>query len=591
MHLKILALDLDGTLADAGGVAPETWAALRRVKDAGFALLLVTGRTLDTFASGGPFAEVFEAIVAEDGAVLYFPRSDSVMLPFGRLAPEVRKRLDALEVPIGRGVAIDSTVVPHDEAVLRILRESGGGATVEYNKGAVMVLPPGATKGTGLEAALRELGYSPRSVLACGDAENDRSLFEVAEVSVAVGNTPEDIRSVADMALADRDGSAVRGLLADLLRGRLPARRPRADRQLFLGREPDLTPVRLDAFSLIQGNLGIVGSSATGKSWLGGLLAEELLKLGYQLCIVDPEGDYHGLRAFAHTLLLGGPDLRLPPIADVSTLCDYAHVSLILDLSAHAPEERIGYVGDLLRALAGLRGRRGRPHWLLIDEIQSFCPRDDGPLTDLVVDGMRGGGFGVVSYRPGQVAPRVLAALDRWMLTRMRSREELELVQRYLPPACRLGAEDLEAQGALPFGQVRLCASEGTDEAPQRARIVRFQIAQRLVPHVRHLQKYLRAPLPEPRRFYFHPTKGQGGPRAAASLWELRDALGELPMETLRYHLDRGDFERWVRDVLRDAELARRLHTLAGRRLGRSELREALVGTVASRYEELESLI
>jgi hydroxymethylpyrimidine pyrophosphatase-like HAD family hydrolase len=591
MHLRVLALDLDGTLAEDGVVAPETWTTLRRAKDAGLALLLVTGRTLDTFASGGPFAETFEAIVAEDGAVVYFPRNDSVMLPFGRLAPELRKRLDALDIPLERGTAIDSTRLPHDEQVLRVLRETGGGATVEYNKGAVMVLPPGATKGTGLQVALQELGYSPRSVLACGDAENDRSLFELAELSVAVGNTPAEMKSVADAVLADGDGKGVRGLVDDLVGGRLPSRSARPERRLFVGREPDLTPVHMDAFSLVQGNLAIVGSSATGKSWLAGLLAEELLKLGYQICIIDPEGDYRGLRAFAHTLLPGGPDLRLPPVVDVSTLNEYSNVSLILDLSAHSPEERSVYVSDLLRALAGLRGRRGRPHWFLIDEIHGFCPPEGGPLTELIVESMREGGFAVVSYRPSQVAPSLLAAVDQWMLTRMRNPEELELVQRYLPPSCRLEPEDLAAQTALPVGQVRLCEASRPNGRPALARRASFQMAQRLVPHVRHLQKYLRAPLPEARRFYFHLEGGHGRPRVAASLWELRDALGELPIGTLRYHLDRGDFERWVRDVLRDPELARRLHKLAGRRLPPEELREAMVATVASRYEELESLI
>lgn len=146
MYLKILACDLDGTLAEHGEVAPATWDALREARKAGLTLMLVTGRRLDTFAADGPFAEVFEAIVAEDGAALYFTRNDSVVLPFGRLAPEVWRRLDALNLPLERGIAIASTWVPHDAAVAEVLRETGGSATLEYNKGAVMVLPPGATK-------------------------------------------------------------------------------------------------------------------------------------------------------------------------------------------------------------------------------------------------------------------------------------------------------------------------------------------------------------------------------------------------------------------------------------------------------------
>src|SRR5690606_12702232 len=108
--------------------------------------------------------ETFDAIVAEDGAVVCFPHRDIVTLPFGRLPDELRRRLDVLPIPLERGLAIVATRIPHDQVVFDLLRATGGGATVEYNRGAVMVLPPGATKGTGLQYALRELGISARSV-------------------------------------------------------------------------------------------------------------------------------------------------------------------------------------------------------------------------------------------------------------------------------------------------------------------------------------------------------------------------------------------------------------------------------------------
>ncbi|NCC32654.1 MAG: hypothetical protein EOM24_11640, partial [Chloroflexia bacterium] len=50
MHLSILASDLDGTLAEHGHVAPATWQALRKAKQAQKTLILVTGRSLATFA-------------------------------------------------------------------------------------------------------------------------------------------------------------------------------------------------------------------------------------------------------------------------------------------------------------------------------------------------------------------------------------------------------------------------------------------------------------------------------------------------------------------------------------------------------------
>jgi hypothetical protein len=76
----------------------------------------------------------------------------------------------------------------------------------------------------------------------------------------------------------------------------------------------------------------------------------------------------------------------------------------------------------------------------------------------------------------------------------------------------------------------------------------------------------------------------------AANLWEFRQALNDVPLETLQFHLTRGDYERWILDVLRDEELARRIRKLGGRNLDGDELRRALFDTVSNRYDELERL-
>jgi HAD superfamily hydrolase (TIGR01484 family) len=56
------------------------------------------------------------------------------------------------------------------------------GRSSTYDQAVLAVLPSGATKGTGLQYALRELGISARNVVACGDAENDRSLLTHAGI-------------------------------------------------------------------------------------------------------------------------------------------------------------------------------------------------------------------------------------------------------------------------------------------------------------------------------------------------------------------------------------------------------------------------
>ena len=477
---------------------------------------------------------------------------------------------------------------PFEKVVDEVLRESGRGATVEYNKGAVMILPPGATKGAGLRFALQELGYSEHNVIACGDAENDRSLFEVAEYAVAVAEATKDIKHLADYVLSDKYPAGIRDFIKSLKECALPTSKNQSKNQFVIGRRTDGALQHIHPQALINGNLGVVGGSASGKSWLAGLLAEQLLQKGYQICIIDPEGDYSALRAFPHTLLLGGNAGRLPQAIDVVTLSEYTNVSLVLDLSLFNLDERSAYVTDLLQALFNLHARRGRPHWFLLDEIHSFCPPEGGPLTDLILKGMKEGGICVVSYRPSIVAPALLKQVDNWLLTRLQLPEEIKYLEQLLP-----GKPDefrlAERLPSLSSGDAVLLQGE-CGETITKLDVESFRVSSRKVPHVRHLHKYLRAPLPKSKRFYFTHTAASQ-PRVAASMWEFREAIADISTTSLRFHLERGDFELWLKQVLHDEELARRIRKIRNRHLKDEELREALLFTVADRYEELESLI
>ncbi len=591
MHLRILALDLDGTIAENDVVANETWAALRKVKAAGFTLILVTGRRLNALTAIRPFEEVCEAIVAENGAAIYFPRNDTIMLPFGRIAHEVVDKLQTMNIPLERGLAICATWRPHDKIVLEVLSETSYAATIEYNKGAVMVLPPGATKGTGLLTALRELGFSPHNVVAFGDAENDRSLFEQAELAIAVANTAPDIKEIADVVLADQDGAGVRNLIDKLMNGNIPQHLVRPKQKISVGQSLHKIPAIISPFDLINSNLGVFGESGSGKSWIAGMLAEKLLQQEYQICIIDPEGDHRGIRAFPHTLLLGGDRTAPPSVTDVIVLMEYSDISLILDLSLYSMSEQIKYVNDLMHALCSLRQRRGKPHWFLIDEVHYFCQHDDDPLTKLFFKYMQEGGLGLVSYRPSSIAPSLLNITNNWLLTRMRNPDEQEILRKYLDGQ-QCSDSTLEMISSLTSRQAYLCLGKTVQKKPPPTGVIAIESTSRKVTHVRHLHKYLQAPLPHTKQFHFYIEEPDyKGPRTAASLWEFNEVIALLPAKTLEYHLARKDFEKWLINTLHDPELARRLRKVSNRKLEGEMLREVLSATISARYDELQSLI
>src|SRR5437667_155207 len=148
MRFLALAAVYDGTLAHHGRVDEATLAALQRVRASGRRLLLVTGREL---RESPPVSLVSELRAAG---------------------------VDPLSV----GRVVVATVEPHQVAALETIHRLGLGHKVVFNKGAVMLLPAGVDKASGLAVALGELGIGPERTVGIGDAENDHALFRLCGV-------------------------------------------------------------------------------------------------------------------------------------------------------------------------------------------------------------------------------------------------------------------------------------------------------------------------------------------------------------------------------------------------------------------------
>ncbi|MDO8945124.1 MAG: HAD-IIB family hydrolase, partial [Desulfobacterales bacterium] len=189
MRYLVLATDYDGTLAHHGLVSEPTLAALERLKHSGRKLILVTGRELEDLLRVFPQAGLFDRIVAENGALLYRPATGEEKTLGEPPPPAFVRRLRELGVgPLSTGRVIVATWTPFETAVLETIRELGLELQVIFNKGAVMVLPSGVNKATGLAAALKELALSPAVVVGIGDAENDHAFLQLCACAVAVEN-------------------------------------------------------------------------------------------------------------------------------------------------------------------------------------------------------------------------------------------------------------------------------------------------------------------------------------------------------------------------------------------------------------------
>jgi len=225
MNSCTLATDYDGTLAEDGRVAESTIAALESLRRSGRSIILVTGRELAQLLEVFDRTDLFDWIVAENGALLYHPatrREHLLTKPVPLHFVEALRRRGVS--PISTGGALVATLRPHENTVLEVIRELGIDRQVIFNKDAVMVLPIGVDKASGLGAALEEMKLSWRDVVGIGDAENDLAFLRMCQCSVAVSNAIDSVKAEVNFTTRAACGEGVVELINDILKDDLQSR-------------------------------------------------------------------------------------------------------------------------------------------------------------------------------------------------------------------------------------------------------------------------------------------------------------------------------------------------------------------------------
>lgn len=198
-HYRALATDFDETLAPGGRVSAFTLNSIDLVKRTGRKLLLVTGRELEDLMRTFPRLRVFDLVVCENGALLYDPQTESETLLAPPADAALVARLLQRQVPLSVGRSIVATVKPYEMQVLAAIRDLALEHKITFNKDAVMVLPAGVTKATGLRAALSVLDIPIEQCVGIGDAENDHTFLMACGCAVAVANALPSLIHEADL--------------------------------------------------------------------------------------------------------------------------------------------------------------------------------------------------------------------------------------------------------------------------------------------------------------------------------------------------------------------------------------------------------
>jgi HAD superfamily hydrolase (TIGR01484 family) len=565
MRYLALATDYDGTLAHHGKVDAPTLAALERLRASGRKLILVTGREMDDLQRTFAHLELFEWVVAENGAQLYRPSSqESAVLaepPPRRFVDELRRRGVR---PMSVGKAIVATWHPHETTILEVIRDLGLELQVIFNKNAVMVLPASVNKATGLDAALKRLCLSAHNVVGVGDAENDHAFLSRCECSAAVANALPAVKETADITLKRDHGAGVAELIDMLVEHDLRRIETRLTRHhLLLGTRPDGTEERICPYG---SSLLIAGPSGSGKSTVATGLLERLLEAKYQFCIIDPEGDYE---AFEGAIVLGAAH-RAPTVEEVIHLLKDPQHNAVVNLIGLPLADRPSFFLTLLIRLLDLRVSTGRPHWLVIDEVHHLLPTTWQPASLALPQQLNQ--LLLLTVHPGAVSADVLGLVDTVIAVGAGPEQTLHefcTASKTCPPY----VDGFEA----PADAVVVWTKNGG--APQAVKPAPTHIE-----HHRHIRKYAEGELPPERSFYFRGPRGTLNLRAQNLIlfMQLADGVDDA---TWLYHLRHGEISKWFRQAIKDSDLADQAAAVEeDRALSARESRDRIRAAIEKRY-------
>jgi hypothetical protein len=376
----------------------------------------------------------------------------------------------------------------------------------------------------GLQAALDDLALSARNTVGIGASTDDLPFLDLCECAVAVPNGPRALKRKVDIVADSPASKGLEELIAQLLEDDLDGveRSGHGDKRIRLGTHPDSDkPVFLPTFGT---RLLVTG---TGRSNVLPALADQLLALGYQFCLVDPEAVYRPA--------MGRVVLDSPQVEDVVAALGAPGNNVHVTLSSVPREQWADFGSRLAAALADLVSRTGRPHWLIVQAADA-----------LLQEALAGAGsLALLATDPRRMAMPSLHDVTMVLALGNNPRRTLaavaELVTVRVPSAPR---RDLrKSEGVLwQRGKKR---SHVIDLLKRRKG--------RPAPHVE---------LAPERSFYFRGPVGSVDARAS-SLQEFLERADEVDNATWLHHLAAGDYASWIELSVGDRKLARAVAQVA----------------------------
>jgi len=213
-----------------------------------------------------------------------------------------------------------------------------------------------------------------------------------------------------------------------------------------------------------------------------------------------------------------------------------------------------------------MRVRAGRPHWLLVDEAHHLLPKHWGHVPQRLNESV------FVTVHPDRLTPSILA----WIDVVIAVGESPDKTLREFAAASKQFPTELPAYEAEK-NQVA-CWFVRSGQAP-----FPMQVIPGRAERIRHYRKYAEGDV-RYNSFYFrgptlrHKLKAQN----LNVFCQIAEGIGE---ETWMFHLRRHDYSRWMRDVIKNQDLAAAVEDIERRMdLSSAQTRALVCAAIEARY-------
>jgi hypothetical protein len=313
-------------------------------------------------------------------------------------------------------------------------------------------------------------------------------------------------------------------------------------------------------------NILIAGPSGSGKSTATAGIVEQLMQMTYQVCVVDPEGDYGTL----HDMITLGNQQHAVTVSEVLAILEDPKIALNVNLLGIPLSDRPMFFGQLFPSLQAMRTRTGRPHWIILDEAHHMLPAEWSPIGKALPSTL--GETILVTVHPDHVAPLALEKVD----TIIAVGPSPEVTMAKFAGAT---GRALDWPKGLTHQKGMAVVWSASESAPPFPVHILAGRAER----IRHHRKYAEGNLHHHSFFFRGPGNRHNLKSQNLTVFsQIADGIDE---DTWLFHLRRGDYSRWFRGAVKDNYLADQAEQIERRQdLQPADTRRLVRGLIEARY-------